>query len=184
MSCHLLATPQCVCLARNVCLTYLTENSAEQREHLAFCLPICDGICPPHQTWNYKPENYKSSLKRLGSLFKIYFIYVQLIYYNAVLIFTIQQSDSFIHIYTFFFIFFSIMVYHRILNMAPCARGTLLSSHSLYNSLHLLILNSQSTLPPPSPHLLGNYSPVLYVCESVSITQISHSCHILDSTYK
>ena len=100
------------------------------------------------------------------------------------LIFTIQQSDSFIHIYTFFFIFFSIMVYHRILNMAPCARGTLLSSHSLYNSLHLLILNSQSTLPPPSPHLLGNYSPVLYVCESVSITQISHSCHILDSTYK
>ena len=80
MSCHLLATPQRVCLARNVCLTYLTENSAEQHEHLAFCLPICDGICPPHQTWNYKPENYKSSLKRPGSLFKIYFIDVELIY--------------------------------------------------------------------------------------------------------
>ena len=121
MSWHLLATPQRVCLARNVCLTYLTENSAEQREHLAFCLPICDGICPPHQTWNYKPENYKSSLKRLGSLFKIYFIDVEVIY-NVVLIFTIQQSDPFIHIYTFFFIIFSIMVYHRILNIAPCAK--------------------------------------------------------------
>ena len=37
------------------------------------------------------------------------------------LISAIQQSNSVIHIYTFFFIFFSIMVYHGILNRIPCA---------------------------------------------------------------
>ena len=51
---------------------------------------------------------------------KIYFIEVQLIY-NVVLISTIQQSDSIIHMYAFCFIFFSIMVYHRILTITPCA---------------------------------------------------------------
>ena len=34
---------------------------------------------------------------------------------------TIQQSDSVIHMYMFFLIFFPIMVYHRISNRAPCA---------------------------------------------------------------
>ena len=45
-------------------------------------------------------------------LFKNYFIEVELIY-NAVLIFAVQQSDSVIPVYTFFFLFFSSMVYHR-----------------------------------------------------------------------
>ena len=35
--------------------------------------------------------------------------------------FTVQQSDSVIHLYTFFFMFFSIMIYHRILNIISCA---------------------------------------------------------------
>ena len=48
----------------------------------------------------------------------IYFIEVKLIY-NVVLISAVQQSDSVIHIS--FFIFFSIMVYHKILNIVPCA---------------------------------------------------------------
>ena len=56
----------------------------------------------------------------LQYIFKMYFIEVQLIY-NVVLTSTIQQNDSVKHIYTFFFIFFSIMFYHRILNIAPCA---------------------------------------------------------------
>ena len=51
--------------------------------------------------------------------FKI-FVEVLLIY-NVVSISTVEQSDSVIHVYTFFFIFFSIMVYHRILNIVPCA---------------------------------------------------------------
>ena len=37
------------------------------------------------------------------------------------LISAVQQSDSVIHIYTLFFIFFSIIVYYRILNIVPCA---------------------------------------------------------------
>ena len=51
-------------------------------------------------------------------ILKIYFTEVQLIY-NVVLISAVQQSDSVI--WTLFFIFFSIMVDHRILNIVPCA---------------------------------------------------------------
>ena len=43
-----------------------------------------------------------------------FLIEVQLIY-NAVPISAVQHSDSVIYIYIFFFIFFSFMVYHRIL---------------------------------------------------------------------
>ena len=54
-------------------------------------------------------------------LFLNFFMEVQLIY-NVVLISAVQQSDSVIHIYTFFFkILLSIMVYHSILNIVPCA---------------------------------------------------------------
>ena len=42
--------------------------------------------------------------------------------YNVVLISAVQQSDLYIYIYThILFIFFSSMVYHRILNIVPCA---------------------------------------------------------------
>ena len=51
------------------------------------------------------------------TLIKKNVIEVELIY-NVVLISAVQQSDSVIQ--TFFFIFFSIMVYHRMLNIAPC----------------------------------------------------------------
>ena len=37
------------------------------------------------------------------------------------LVSAVQQSDSVIHLYIFFFICFSIMVYHRILNIVLCA---------------------------------------------------------------
>ena len=47
------------------------------------------------------------------------FIEVQLSY--NVLISALQQSDSVIDIYPFFFIFFSIMAYPGILNIVPCA---------------------------------------------------------------
>ena len=42
---------------------------------------------------------------------------------NVMLTFHVQQSDSVIHMYLhiFLFIFFSIKVYHRILNIVPCA---------------------------------------------------------------
>ena len=51
-------------------------------------------------------------------ILKIYFTEVYFIY-SLVLTSAVQQSDSVI--YTFFFIFFSIMVYHSILNIVLCA---------------------------------------------------------------
>ena len=59
------------------------------------------------------------------SLWNLFFLELkknegQLIY-KVVLIF-VQQSASAVHIYIHsFLIFFSIMVYHRILNIVPCA---------------------------------------------------------------
>ena len=52
-------------------------------------------------------------------LFKFYF----LLKYSLItmLITAVQESDSVLHIYTFFFISFSIMDYHRLLNSIPCA---------------------------------------------------------------
>ena len=49
------------------------------------------------------------------------FIKVQLIY-SIVQVSAIQHGDSDIQIYTFFFIFFSIMVYPRRLNIVPYAK--------------------------------------------------------------
>ena len=46
------------------------------------------------------------------------FIELKLIY--NVLISDVRCSDS-VYIYMFFFLFFLIMVYHRILNSVPCA---------------------------------------------------------------
>ena len=51
-------------------------------------------------------------------ILSLFLIEVELIY-NVVLISAVQQSDSVIHTYTFFFIFSSIMVFLRILNIVP-----------------------------------------------------------------
>ena len=61
------------------------------------------------------------------------------------------------------------MLYHRILNIVPMRYSrTLLFIHPVYNSLHLLISNSQSV--PSLPYTSGNHKSVLYVCESVSVS--------------
>ena len=65
-------------------------------------------------------QKYWQSIISLSLAIVIFFIEVQLIH-NAVLISALQKSDSVIHIDTFFFILFSIVVYHRILNIFPCA---------------------------------------------------------------
>ena len=54
------------------------------------------------------------------SLFSVAFIEIWLIY-NVVLIIALQQSVSVIHTDIFFFLVFPIMVYHRILDIVPCA---------------------------------------------------------------
>ena len=64
----------------------------------------------------------------------------------------VQPSDSVIHLYTFFWKSFSMMVYHRILNPVPCAmQSDLLFLCSMCNGSHLLTPNSQSFPPPPLP---------------------------------
>ena len=99
-------------------------------------------------------------------------IEVQLIY-NVVLITAIQQSDSVIHIYTVFFkIFFSIMVYHRILNIVPCAIQQDLVVYPFYI---YKLTSADSNLPlhsSPNPRPLDNHQSVVYVRDSVSISQI------------
>ena len=50
---------------------------------------------------------------------KFYLIDIWLIY-NVVLISAVQQSDSVMHTYTFFFYILFHMVHHRILNIVPC----------------------------------------------------------------
>ena len=84
-----------------------------------------------------------------------------------------------IHIYVYIYIYththtqfhiFSIMVYHRILNMVLCAMQDLVVIHSIYNSLHLVTPTSQS-IPALVPSFLPTQS-VLCVCESVSISWI------------
>ena len=76
--------------------------------------------------WPRKRKRKRASQDWINKFFRysyfslnLFFIEVQSIY--NVLIFALQQSDSVIHIYPFFFIFFSIMAYPRILNIVPCA---------------------------------------------------------------
>ena len=109
--------------------------------------------------------------------------------YKVVLIF-VQQSASAVHIYIYihthsFFIFFSIMVYHRILNIVPCAIQQDLvgypTNKALYNSLHLLTPASQSFLCNPFLATTSLFSM------SVSLFLFHREVHlyyILDSTYR
>ena len=101
-----------------------------------------------------------------------FIIEVQLIC-NAVPVSAVQQSDSVIHIHTFFFnIFFSITVCHRTLNIGPCAgQQGLVVYHPIYNSLHLLIPTSQSSA---SLHPRGNHKSV----KSVSLKQLFYSAPV------
>ena len=79
----------------------------------------------------------------------------------SVLISALQQSESVIYIYAYFFILFSLMAYPR-LSFPLLYSTTLLFTHSVCYSLHLLTKKSQS-IPFPSALLLGNHKSVLYV---------------------
>ena len=68
------------------------------------------------------------------------------------------------------------MVCPRRLYIVPCAiHRTLLSIHSNFNSLHLLIQNSQS-IPH---HPLGKHKSVLHVCESVKFFIKPNLCNTI-----
>ena len=87
-----------------------------------------------------------------------------------------------LYIYTFFVIFFSIMVNPRILNSVFCAIQLVLVVYSFCNSLHLLPKLPLHPSPPLSPFtttsLFSMSVSLLLFCRQV------HLCSILDSTYK
>ena len=91
---------------------------------------------------------------------KSYFIEVQLIY-NDVLISAIRQSGSVIHIYPFFFIFFSIMVYELYSSLCYTVGSC---SSILYVIVCIHLSQTPSPLLCHLPSIpLGNYKSVLYV---------------------
>ena len=97
--------------------------------------------------------------------FNLFFIEVQLNY--NVPFAAVQQSDSFIHTYTFFLIFFFIIVYHRVLDIGPCA---VQQDLVVYLYTPTCICSSQT----PTPTLpLGNHQYILYVPIFVSASQIN-----------
>ena len=65
--------------------------------------------------------------------------------------------------YIFFYKFFSIIGYYKILNIVPCAIQEILVAYFVYSGVYLLTLNSQFT---PSPLPLVTIS--LFVHESIA----------------
>ena len=126
-------------------------------------------MCPKHAMLLYEAINFFSFLK----------ILVQLIY-NVMLISAVQQSDSVIHID--FFIFFCIMVYHRIWNVVASAMEqdlrTLLFIHHVCDSW--LVPNSQSFPPQPC----GNRRLFSMPVSLLLFHKYVHCCCILDVTCK
>ena len=74
------------------------------------------------------------------------------------------------------------MVYHRGLNIFPCAiHQALLFIHSMCNNLHLLTQTVSASLLHPIP--LGNHESIFSMFVSLFFLVV-HLCHVLDSTYK
>ena len=100
---------------------------------------------------------------------------VELIY-NVVLVSGVQQSDSVIHecIYIFFFRFFSIIGYYKILRTVPCALQQVLVVYLFY--IQSCVSVNPKLLIYPSPHPpfpFSNHKFVFDVCESLSVLEIS-----------
>ena len=139
-------------------------------------------LFPCLQCQTLSNANLLLSLQIQIYIFKIYFIEVCNEVDNVVLISAVQQSDSVIYVYYIFsFMFFSVMVYIRILNIVPHAISrTLLLTYSIYNSLYLLVPYSQPILltSPLATSLFSTSVRLLRFHRQV------HLCHTLDSTYK
>ena len=72
------------------------------------------------------------------------------------------------HTYTFFFTFVSIMVYHKILNIVPCAiEWDLVHPFYIYQ---FASANPKVLIHPFPPPPLGNHQSPLYVHSSVSVS--------------
>ena len=101
---------------------------------------------------------------------KMYHIQVWLIY-NVVLISALRQSD--VVILTFFFMFFSIVVYHSTLTMVPYTRQQDVVFYPF--CIEQFASPNPKLLIHPSPTCfpVGSHKCILYVCDSLSVLQIS-----------
>ena len=117
--------------------------------------------------------------------FSIYFMAVELIH-NAVFVSTAPWSDSVIHTHTCFLKFFSILVYHRMLNLVPCAVQEDLIVYPSYTRQFASANPKLSTHPFPTPASRPPWqSQVCSLHLSLFLFPRSvHLCHILASTHK
>ena len=103
------------------------------------------------------------------------FIYLFILKYSSFTMlcqFLVYSKVIQLYIYTFFFIFFSIMVYYRTLNIVPCAIQQDLVVYPFY-IYQFASANSKFPIHPSPTISLGNCKSVLNVCEPVSVLQIS-----------
>ena len=91
-----------------------------------------------------------SFFKKFLLKYKIFFIDLQLIY-HIVLVSTVHQSDSLMRIYTLFSIFFSIIVYHRVLTLLPCAVQEALVVYPVYTQWFASANPKLPFQPSPKP---------------------------------
>lgn len=49
------------------------------------------------------------------------YIFTNIVDLNVVLVSDVQKSDSVTYMFVFFFVFFSVIIYHRILNAVTCS---------------------------------------------------------------
>ena len=98
----------------------------------------------------------------------VFFFFEIWLVYSVVSISAVQQSDSVIHRHSFLMLFY-IMVYHRILNIVPCAIQWELFAHILQKIVY--ICKSQlPVLPSPLPFPLVTTS-LFYMSVSLELAQ-------------
>ena len=129
------------------------------------------------------PWQFSILLLESGLQFLLLFLLIEAELIYSV-ISAVQQNNSVIHTYTFFFMFFSIMVHPRILNIVPYTIQDLV--HPIYMSQFAFTNPKLPVHPRPTPPP-GNHKSDLCVRESASVLQtglfvsyISGIPHILD----
>ena len=120
-----------------------------------------------------------SKLMCLEQLLFFFKIFIEMLINNVVLVSGVQQSDSVIHIhlYLFFFRFFSIIGCYKILSIVPCAIQQVLIGYLFYIQ-QCVYFNPKLLVYPSSPSPFGNHKFVFYVCESASFLLHSLACCI------
>ena len=100
--------------------------------------------------WTYRFCN------KIPQMYTFFLIEVQLIY-NVVLVSGVQQSDS--AIYIFFFRFFSLIDYYKILSIFPCATQQVLVGYLFYVQQCVCVNPKLLIYPAPLP----TFSPLVTI---------------------